>query len=424
MNLFNKKSSSKKVLIIGLVTMLVLLLSLPYGAQAKTASQTTSTPTATFCPQPTQEAKPQVEPVTSPTDQLTQMLTIYSRNTERLDITSEAGTATIVADAYVPYPAQVTINLLPNTTHHLTVTAYIPGYSNCAGISYTVSTTVDKNGAPLTIVQGPAGPTATPTATATRTRTPTRTATGPTPTRTRTRTPTRTPTGSTPTYTPTRTPTRSPVPTDCDFVPNPCTPTPTRTPTTTTCPAVTGYVRRDSPTGPGLAGVTIWRLQEDMVLQFAVTDANGFYVGGGCGVIGMTFWPTLSGYTFDPTQRIFNGASSGNDFVAYTTTITPTAGPTNTPTRTPTITPTPGSTCSPVTSTITAPFTYDGTGTFCWQSTNLGAYINSWNLVNLTVNGVNLTNVYVPASSYPAKINGYWYVSYNSSVAWGHFEAK
>jgi hypothetical protein len=28
-------------------------------------------------------------------------------------------------------------------------------------------------------------------------------------------------------------------------------------------------------------------------------------------------------------------------------------------------------------------------------------------------------NVYAPA-----KINGFWYVAYNSSVAWGHFEAK
>ena len=116
-----------------------------------------------------------------------------------------------------------------------------------------------------------------------------------------------------------------------------------------------------------------------------------------------------------------------------TRTSTPTAGPSLTPTRTPTtgptltrtITPTPGSgSCSPVTSTITAPFTYDGAGTFCWQSSNLGTYINSWNLISLAVNGVNETNLYVAAGSYPAKINGYWYVSYNSSVAWGHFEAK
>jgi hypothetical protein len=40
------------------------------------------------------------------------------------------------------------------------------------------------------------------------------------------------------------------------------------------------------------------------------------------------------------------------------------------------------------------------------------------------LNGVNVTNLYVAAASYPTKIGGFWYVSYNSNVAWGHFEAK
>jgi alpha-galactosidase len=132
---------------------------------------------------------------------------------------------------------------------------------------------------------------------------------------------------------------------------------------------------------------------------------------------------------------------SGGSVPTNTPTRTPTVGasntpngPTSTPTRTltpggptptRTITPTPGSgSCTPVTATITAPFTQDGAGTFCWQSSNLGSYINSWNLVSLAVNGVNETNLYVASGSYPAKINGYWYVSYNSTVSWGHFEAK
>jgi lysophospholipase L1-like esterase len=125
--------------------------------------------------------------------------------------------------------------------------------------------------------------------------------------------------------------------------------------------------------------------------------------------------------TNTPTRTLTPGPT-------FTRTRTPTVGITFTPTRTLTITPTadglPPTTCSPVTSTITAPFTYDGAGAFCWQSSNLGSYINSWNLVSLTINGVNETNLYVAAASYPAKINGYWYVSYNSTVAWGHFEAK
>lgn len=81
-------------------------------------------------------------------------------------------------------------------------------------------------------------------------------------------------------------------------------------------------------------------------------------------------------------------------------------------------------TCGPINATISAPFTKDGAGTFCWQTTNLGTYINSWNLQSLTINGVNFTNIYIPSVTYPPKINGYWYVTYTSNVAWGHFEAK
>ena len=144
-----------------------------------------------------------------------------------------------------------------------------------------------------------------------------------------------------------------------------------------------------------------------------------------------------SGPSLTPTRTPTVGISN-------TPSRTPTMGITNTPTRTPTIgaatstptrtfTPVPptvtptqpsGSTCSPVTSTITAPFTQDGAGTFCWQSSNLGTYINSWNLTSLTINGVNYTNLYLASGSYPAKINGYWYVSYNSTVSYSHFEAK
>jgi hypothetical protein len=105
-----------------------------------------------------------------------------------------------------------------------------------------------------------------------------------------------------------------------------------------------------------------------------------------------------------------------------TATRTPTPGG-PTPTRTSTPTPVSGG-CSPVTSSITAPFSFDGAGAFCWQTTNLGSYINSWNTNSVTINGVNVSNLYLASGSYPAKINGFWYVSYNGSFAWSHFEAK
>ncbi len=106
-----------------------------------------------------------------------------------------------------------------------------------------------------------------------------------------------------------------------------------------------------------------------------------------------------------------------------TRTFTPTGvSPTPTRTNTPTFTPTGGATCSPAT-VITAPFTFDGAGTFCWQISSL-SYINSWNLANLTINGVSFTNLYATASQLPAKINGNWYISYTGNYAWSHFEAK
>jgi endoglucanase len=119
--------------------------------------------------------------------------------------------------------------------------------------------------------------------------------------------------------------------------------------------------------------------------------------------------------------------------VTATRTNTPvvTATRTNTPvvTATPTRTPTPTQgqvgTCSPVTATITAPFTFDGAGTFCWRSSNLGNNINSWNTASVTVNGVNFTNTFAFTSNLPPKAaDGFWYISYTANFAWSHFEAR
>lgn len=108
-------------------------------------------------------------------------------------------------------------------------------------------------------------------------------------------------------------------------------------------------------------------------------------------------------------------------------TRTPTVSPTPTRSQTPSATPTCGCMpppCSTTPTVITAPFSFDGAGTFCWQANTLGTYINSWNTGSVTVNSVNYTNLYAAVSSLPSKIGGYWYISYTSAVAWGHFEAK
>jgi endo-1,4-beta-xylanase len=141
---------------------------------------------------------------------------------------------------------------------------------------------------------------------------------------------------------------------------------------------------------------------------------NGITVASGTGPTNTPVPPTVG-----PTATKTNTPGAPTN----TPTNTP-VGPTNTPVV-PTNTPTVGTgTCSPVTATITAPFTKDGAGTFCWQASTLGAYLNSWNTTSVAVNGTNYTNIWVAVSSLPAKINGFWYISYTSSVAWGHFEAK
>jgi beta-xylosidase len=144
------------------------------------------------------------------------------------------------------------------------------------------------------------------------------------------------------------------------------------------------------------------------------------------GVTNPTLTPTRTRTPTQPTgptaTRTRTPTQPTGPTATRTRTPTQPTGPTATRTRTPT--PGTGGTCSPVNATITAPFAFDGAGTFCWQSGNLGTFINSWNTTSVTVNGVNYTNIWVATSSFPAKINSFWYVSYTSSVAWGHFEAQ
>lgn len=226
----------------------------------------------------------------------------------------------------------------------------------------------------------------------------------------------------------------------------------TPTPTNTAAPTLSGHVHVGSATGPALANVNVCyylaAYNFDCVNHTVLTDQNGYYQLSICvpNQEDVTIQASLSGYTFSPASYMYiqyMGCKTGTfDFVATagnvtpgTPIITPTVTKTRTPTptfdinitKTPTRTPTPTTgtgTCSPVNATITSPFTWDGAGTFCWQAATLGTYINSWSLTSLQVNGVNMTNMYVTVAALPAKIGGFWYISYNSAVAWGHFEAK
>jgi WD40 repeat protein len=69
----------------------------------------------------------------------------------------EAATITLESGVFAAPDGLVTVELLPNTTHHLEVTAKVRQTANGRGCTfggYTLSTTRDRTGAPLVIVQG------------------------------------------------------------------------------------------------------------------------------------------------------------------------------------------------------------------------------------------------------------------------------
>ena len=122
----------------------------PTSERTATGTPPSKTATATRCPIPTAEPF-SVEPVTSPTDQLSQIVTVYIGNGEAVTIITESGTFTTTGTP----PAPVEITLLPNTVHHLEVFAKVKTVvrNGCVYGGYTLRTTFDYRGAPLIIEQ-------------------------------------------------------------------------------------------------------------------------------------------------------------------------------------------------------------------------------------------------------------------------------
>jgi hypothetical protein len=127
----------------------------PLGAPSDTATSTGPvTATAINCPKATPELL-WVEPVTSPTDQLAQIVTVHMGNLEVVTITAESGVFTATGQ-----PARVEVALLPNRNHHLHVVARVTEIwsDGCRYGGYTLDTHRDKNDNLLIIEQGQAGP--------------------------------------------------------------------------------------------------------------------------------------------------------------------------------------------------------------------------------------------------------------------------
>jgi WD40 repeat protein len=112
----------------------------------------TASPTTLQCPQATPEYLA-VDAVTSPTGELSQVVTVRMGNTEMVTITTESG-------VFTAPDGRVQVTLLPNTIHHLEVAARVrrtTQFGGCVYGGYTLHTTQDRNGVPLVIVQGQPG---------------------------------------------------------------------------------------------------------------------------------------------------------------------------------------------------------------------------------------------------------------------------
>lgn len=93
-----------------------------------------------------------VEPVTSPTNELSQIVTVDLGNGETITITAESGTFTAPFDTF---PKEIEITLLPDMTHNLTVEGRVREVvqGECIYGGYTLSTTRDRYGDTLVIEQ-------------------------------------------------------------------------------------------------------------------------------------------------------------------------------------------------------------------------------------------------------------------------------
>ena len=130
-----------------LAAILVLMLAFMWLLSNTPASATARL--AACSPVPTPETMA-VEPVTSPTTLLTQTLRVRLGNGRQITVASAAGTSVFTGVFSSLFLAPLPIPLLRNVTHHISVAGKVEYQTGCY---YVLNRTVDKNGAPLTIVQ-------------------------------------------------------------------------------------------------------------------------------------------------------------------------------------------------------------------------------------------------------------------------------
>ncbi len=102
------------------------------------------------CPIPATPEPLWVNPVLSPTNLLSQKISVTLGRGRVITITSEAGTVSQEGEFSTTRPIELEVPLVPNATNNLLVTGRVEYAAGCA---YTLQTRVDRTGHPLVIVQ-------------------------------------------------------------------------------------------------------------------------------------------------------------------------------------------------------------------------------------------------------------------------------
>lgn len=124
--------------------------AVPTPMPSSTPTLAPASPPLTSCPSPATPEPLWVDPVMSPTNQLTQKISVTLGRGVEITIAGEAGTVIQPGHFSVGAPAQIQVQLVPNSTNHLTVSGRVEYMPGCF---YSLQTPNDRLGNPLTIVQ-------------------------------------------------------------------------------------------------------------------------------------------------------------------------------------------------------------------------------------------------------------------------------
>ncbi|MBK8990047.1 MAG: hypothetical protein IPM39_28960 [Chloroflexi bacterium] len=139
----------RRILVIVLILLVVMAGFLFYETAVAPQTTTEGPPATPYpCPQATPELLA-VQPVTSPTNAESQIVSVTLGNGTLITITAESGTVGGTA----AFPTELEFPLLPQTVHHLTVSGQVREVvqGDCTYGGYVLSTTTDINGSPLVI---------------------------------------------------------------------------------------------------------------------------------------------------------------------------------------------------------------------------------------------------------------------------------